>query len=349
MAMRLLIVTQSVDRNDQILGFFHDWLAAFAAECTTINVIALRAGAYTLPPHVHVHVIGNGSRAARLWRFLKYAYALRHEYDAVLVHMNPEYVVAGGLLWRMLGKRIGLWFTHKSTALPVRIATVLADDIFTASPESFRIPSKKVYVTGHGILLPQGMPHEKERSGALELVTVGRLSPIKHYELMFDVLDALRAAGTPAHLTIVGGPATAADSAYEATLRDAVTARTLPVRFLGSVPHGDIARVLGAADVFINCSGTGSLDKAILEAWLAGLFVATTNVGVTSAAQGIDPALPFPSDAGAIATHIQRCIAATPERQATYRRAARAYVEGAHSLPGLVKKIVARLSGVALG
>lgn len=31
--MRLLIITQKVDENDAILGFFHGWIAEFAKHC----------------------------------------------------------------------------------------------------------------------------------------------------------------------------------------------------------------------------------------------------------------------------------------------------------------------------
>ena len=72
--------------------------------------------------------------------------------------MNPEYIVLGGLWWKLWRKKITLWYTHKSVNLKLRIATKLADKIFTASEKSFRLVSKKVNIMGHGINIEQFIP-----------------------------------------------------------------------------------------------------------------------------------------------------------------------------------------------
>ena len=51
------------------------------------------------------------------------------------------------------------------------------------------------------------------------------------------------------------------------------------VEFLGSVPHENVASVLGRGDIFLNCSLTESFCIAILEAASCGLLVVSTNVG----------------------------------------------------------------------
>lgn len=42
--MRLLILTQAVDLDDPVLGFFHRWIVEFAKRFDTIEVICLKAG-----------------------------------------------------------------------------------------------------------------------------------------------------------------------------------------------------------------------------------------------------------------------------------------------------------------
>jgi len=42
--MKLLIVTQKVDINDDVLGFFHDWIKEFAKNCEKVTVICLGKG-----------------------------------------------------------------------------------------------------------------------------------------------------------------------------------------------------------------------------------------------------------------------------------------------------------------
>ena len=56
--MKLLILTQKVDKNDPILGFFHRWVEEFARHCEQVTVIALGVGEYDLPQNVRVFSLG---------------------------------------------------------------------------------------------------------------------------------------------------------------------------------------------------------------------------------------------------------------------------------------------------
>ena len=72
------------------------------------------------------------------------------EYDIVFVHMNPEYIVIAGTLWRLMSKKIALWYMHKSVNLKLRIA-VFSQILFYRVCRGFRLPTKKLHVMGHGI------------------------------------------------------------------------------------------------------------------------------------------------------------------------------------------------------
>src|SRR2546430_1831582 len=109
--MRLLIVTQAVDRADPILGFFHRWIEGFASRVEHVSVIGQRVGEYSLPPNVSVHSLGK-ERGLSRWRqtilFWRLLWRHRHEYDAVFVHMVPLWVVLGGPLWLFRGTPVYL-------------------------------------------------------------------------------------------------------------------------------------------------------------------------------------------------------------------------------------------------
>jgi len=117
--MKLLICTQVVDKNDPVLGFFVRWIEEFQKHCE-VEVISLKD-------------LGRGGRLLRTWRLLRRASTGR--YDAVFVHMNPEYLVAAGWLWKLRGKKTGLWYTHKSVDLKLRVQK--------SSPTSFLPRQKK--------------------------------------------------------------------------------------------------------------------------------------------------------------------------------------------------------------
>ena len=103
--MKLLIVTQKVDENDSILGFFHGWIAEFAKHCESVIVICLEKGEHHLPQNVNVLSLGKErfevkSQKSKVLKkltyainFFKYIWQERKNYDVVFVHMNQEYVL----------------------------------------------------------------------------------------------------------------------------------------------------------------------------------------------------------------------------------------------------------------
>ncbi|MEK7068478.1 MAG: hypothetical protein AAB964_01545, partial [Patescibacteria group bacterium] len=180
--MKLLVITQAVDQNDSDLGFFCRWLTEFARHAERVEVLTLREGTHSLPQNVVVHQLGKG-KIRRALQVIRFAWVLK--YDAVFVHMNPEYLVVAGWLWRVLGKKTALWYTHKSVDLKLRIAVLFASIIFTASKESFRLRSKKVRVMGHGIDTDFFTPDQNVARGS-HILSVGRLMQSKRHDLAIE-------------------------------------------------------------------------------------------------------------------------------------------------------------------
>lgn len=286
--MKLLIVTQKVDKNDPILGFFHGWIMEFAKHFQSIIVICLQEGEHELPANVRVLSLGKErgqSRLKYIWNFYRYIWKERKGYDAVLVHMNPIYVVFAGFVWRILGKKIGLWYTHKNVDWKLRIAEKFVDNIFSASKESFRLPSKKLKIMGHGIDIELFRPSAQGQSQytpdqprELRIVTVGRVSETKNQLNIIKAFGILQSRNLDATLDIVGGPVTKKDFEYEKSLKDYVHNKNIPnVTFEGNVRPENIGEFYRKALIFVNLSSTGSIDKAILEAMACGLKIVTSN------------------------------------------------------------------------
>ena len=275
--MKLLIATQAVDENDPNLGFFIAWIQEFARHVDTVTVLCLREGQHSLPSNVRIMRLPS-SRLGRVLGVWRYSLARRGEYDAVFVHMNPEYLVVAGLFWQLLGKRAVLWYTHKHVDLKLRIAVLFASVVCTASDASFRLRTRKLRVMGHGIEQYPERIHKSEDT-SLRVVTVGRISQTKKISEMLDVMEALHTQGVSFTFTIIGAPITQADQAYEQALKEKirVSAYGASVHMLGARPHTAIAAILASADVFLNMSTTGSFDKAVLEAIAAGVVPVTTN------------------------------------------------------------------------
>jgi glycosyltransferase involved in cell wall biosynthesis len=342
--MKLLIVTQVVDRYDPVLGFFHRWIEEFAKHVESVEVICLKKGEFSLPGNVKVYSLGKekGEKGKMVYglRFLRLAWKLRRSYDTVFVHMNPEYVVLGGGLWRMLGKRVALWYMHKSVPLSLQLATPLAHVVFTASPQSMRVQTTKKRVVGHGIdlsklalLVPPPYP-------PLELITVGRLSPVKRTDVLIKACRILTDRNIQVHLSVIGTSAGVQGSKYEEELHRLVEGLNLKeqVTFVGAIPHSDLPYWLARSHMFLHASDTGSLDKASLEPLACGVPLITVDKELATAAMpGIIEASPTPE---AFADAVIRAAEGELWSQTPVREELRAFVTHAHSLESLVPRLL---------
>lgn len=337
--MRLLIVTQKVDQDDPILGFFHRWIIEFAKHCESVIVMCLEKGAHELPANVKVLSLGKEQKKSRgryLLNLYRYIFQERGNYDAVFVHMNPIYVVLGGVIWNILGKKISLWYTHKSVDWKLRLAEKLVDVIFTASKESFRLASKKVQVVGHGIDIDSFVASPMTSQQKNRILSVSRISPVKNQLAMIQAFKIASSGGFQGSLSIVGEAITMDDIKYKKTLEEYVHSHNLQneVFFRGSVRPRDVISVYQQADIFINLSQTGSVDKAVLEAMACGLNILTSNEAFKNivAAENLTDGTP---------TDVADKIETLSTRPVTSRW--REYVVNNHSLVSLIGQLTEEL------
>lgn len=281
--MKLLIVTQKVDQNDDILGFFLVWLREFARTCEEVTVICLEKGEYSLPGNVRVFSLGKEqgtSKVKYILNFYRDIIRERENYDAVFVHMNPEYVVLGGLIWRLLGKKIGLWYTHKAIDLKLQIAEKFTNYIFTGAEESFLLKTNKVRVVGHGIDVDQYARRGTRKMEDFTILHVGRITSIKNIDILIEAIHRfVMTAGVRVRVLLAGNPMTKEDFLYKEQVVELIKKHHLEdvVVFLGSIPNKDIAPLYQEADISLNLAPTGGIDKAVLESMASGVPVFCSN------------------------------------------------------------------------
>jgi len=279
--MKILIITQKFNNQDPILGFFTRWVDEFAKEYDEVKVIAKEIGGHhLLPSNVHVFGLGKSEGVGRFGQLINFWRILSTEkYDRVFVHMNPEYVILAGWWWKLKNLPVALWYTHKATPWQLKLAIPWVKWIFTASRESFRLPSKKVIVTGHGI---DPMSFIKNKNVDLtKMLAVGRITPTKDYETMIKTLKLLGGNYT---LDIIGEPVLQEDKAYDTSLKEMVQTSGLAnqVHFLGALPYDRLIKKYNEYGVMLHASGTGSLDKVVLEAILAGVVPISSSEAFTN-------------------------------------------------------------------
>lgn len=281
---KLLIITQVLDREDPLLGFFVKWIESFSSRVEAVTVICLRKGTYTLPSNVRVLSLGKEegqSRLKYLWRFFSYIWKERKKYDSVFVHMNQIYVILGGIFWRLCNKRIGLWYAHGKVSFSLRVAEKLTHLCFASTPSGFKLPSKKLRIVGQGI-----DTHFFDRSEQVQpdptlvrIVTVGRISPVKRIKESIDVVEEIGRDYPHVRYDIIGVPGLGSQEIYYNDCIEMVKLKGLEnhISFLGGMSQERILPRLQVSDIFLNISETGSLDKAILEAMSVGLIAVSSN------------------------------------------------------------------------
>lgn len=336
--MRLLILTQVVDTEDPVLGFFHGWVAALAPRFDSIQVVCLREGSHRLPENVEVHSLGKErgvSRATYIVRFFAYAWRLRREYDAVFVHMNPEYVVLGGVLWRLLGKRVYLWRNHGSGGLLTDIAVLLSHKAFCTSRISYITKYRK------NVLMPVGVDtsvfHPTSSPVPRSILSLGRIAPNKRIEVILGALKVLKDRGV-AYTADIYGDALPKDESYLREQKQFVETHGLTdrVAFRPGIPNAQTPGIYASHEIFVNASESGMFDKTIFEALACGSAAIASSPDYADFA-GRDYTFP-PGSAEGLAARIEARLGGGVPKDMQTR------LEDAHSLRALTDRLVVEMS-----
>jgi glycosyltransferase involved in cell wall biosynthesis len=357
---RLLLFNLATDADDPVLGFTTAWINALAARCDHIDVVTMRAGRLAVAPNVAVYSVGKerGFSEARraiefyriLWRLLR-----ANRYDACFAHMQPLFAILGAPLLKLYRLPITLWFAHGAVSRRLRLAEKLVDHVVTASAESFRIPSPKVQIIGHGIdtdqfspsQSPKTPPHsdgERHGVGMFTAISVGRLNPIKRPDVLIDAVGLLHQRGVTVRLRFIGD---VTNGAYLEVLRERVTQADLDswVQFAGPMQFDQVAAAYQQADVMVSASQTGSIDKVILEAMACGLPVITSNEAFIPVLKPWESLLLIPPDDPAALADRLAVLGAMPlaDRQALGRDL-RALVVRDYGLDQMMDRLMAVLT-----
>ena len=278
--MKLLIVTQAVDTEDPVLGFFVGWITELSKHTERIEVICLKEGKHELPQNVRVHSLGKEHGAAKsatfAWRFLRLAWQLRGNYDAAFVHMNQEYILTAGWLWKLLGKRVYLWRNHYAGSWLTDVAAAFCTKVFCTSQYSYTVKYAKTVLMPVGIdtnlFKPEGsrVPHS--------ILFLARMAPSKHPDILIEALGLLKKKGIVFTASFYGLPALG-DEQYYTQLKSRTEALELSseVQFHEAVRNADTPKIYAAHEICVNLSPSGMFDKTIFEAAAAGCLSLTSN------------------------------------------------------------------------
>jgi glycosyltransferase involved in cell wall biosynthesis len=352
--MKVLMMTPTVDPLDPSHGFIYTLVEQIARRVDKLYVITLvhTGGKPDGVPEIY-SLDTRKNRLSKLLYLNRILLKLMPKVDVVFTHMYPIFPI---LVWpcaRLFGKPVVMWRTHCHMNLRSRLSHTLVNRVVTAVPESFRIKSNKVKVIGHSVELDKfAFRAEPNLEDGPVILSVGRISPVKNYEVMIEALHILvkKYGLKSSKLTLVGGPASESKDPYFEKVRALAQERGVEPHcvFTGPVPFNRVAEFYQNAELFINATPTGSFDRVVLEAIASGNLPLVCNKAFLPFFGEYGDVLFFrENDSQDLAKKTADLYSMKQEEKDKIRFFLRKMVEAEHSFDARLSKLVAVFKGVS--
>jgi glycosyltransferase involved in cell wall biosynthesis len=336
--MKLLIITQKIDKEDPILGFFHGWILGLSKQFEMVSVICLEKGKFDLPPNVKIFSLGKESRKSKIkyvLNFYRYILGLHADYDAVFIHMNQEYVLLGGFIWKILKKKVYFWRNHQYGSLLTRIAVWLSNKVFCTSKFAFVAKYKKTNLMPVGIDLENFNPpaggqisNFKNEERKNRILFLGRMDSIKRPELLIEALHILNKKNVNFICDFYGDPVPENQNRQN-------------IIFHHAIPNHETPKIYQNHEIFVNLTPSGSFDKTILEAAICGCILVIANKSLSGE---IDERMIIKEETPTnIAERIDFWLNASDEEKRETSEKLQKYVLENHSLNALIEKLCIKI------
>jgi glycosyltransferase involved in cell wall biosynthesis len=232
-------------------------------------------------------------------------------------------------IWRLLARRLPVVAVGPAVAEGYRHAREVVPIVVSLVEEENLVPVADAL--------------ERDYSGELRVLSVGRLEPQKNPLILAEVLAILRERDPRWRLTVCGEGSLQADLARELDRRGVADAAEL----LGYVPaEGGLGALYRESHFFLHVSLTEGYPQVLLEAFAGGTPVVATDVGGVAEGAGAAAALVPPRDAHAAANALEH-LAADPDRREALIRAG-LVAAAANTAAGQCERVAAVLAGEAV-
>jgi len=268
---KLLIFNLETNSESPVLAVGIDWIVELSKHFDSTEVGSTHVGKRNELGKIRVEEIGGGNLLKRFRAILRLGRLSvplifhRGEYF-VFHHMSPRTAVFPGIIFRMIGIPQGLWYSHASKPISLRIAKKTVNYIFTSTQKSFPIHSNKISIVGHGIPIKKfkGIRGTVRRTGAI--LYLGRISPVKQLNFLIEELSRVR---SQLPVVFVGSED---QSAYARELNMMAKKAQINLTINKSINYSEVPQMMSSFKYFY--SGTrGSVDKVALEAAIAGCLI----------------------------------------------------------------------------
>jgi len=208
--------------------------------------------------HVHVHMANNGTAIA----MMACAFDPRLSYS-LSIHGSAEFFHID--TWTLKEKAEGAVFVRCiSEFCRAQVMAWTDPDVWS-----------RFHIVRCGIDPMAYAPRPAERSGPLHILTVGRLHPIKGYDVLLDACGLLKREGVVMKLEMIG------DGPMRARLESQIVKLGLGdcVQIVGAVDQDKIGTYYDRADIMVVSSFMEGVPVVLMEAMAKELGVVSTRVG----------------------------------------------------------------------
>jgi len=278
--LRVLFFCQSADGKDPIVSDTFKRIRNMSLDPRIghVHVIAIKGQNVDLGPKVSLSVLGTEKtgRWLRLFRLYQQCILAFRKWNLNICYLYMTPTMAP-LFWpfKLLGRaKIVLWFAHSIYRWKVRFAIRYVADLWlSVNKAQGNLPSAKLRLVGQGVDTETFFPLSSDIK--YDLVTVGRITPLKKIDLIIEALSMLeQQLKQYLTLAICGDCYSPGDREYKQSLERRIEALGLKQRifFLGSVNHDRLPKILSESRIFV-FPIPGGVGKATMEAMACGLPV----------------------------------------------------------------------------
>lgn len=281
--MNIVFFCQSVDVKDPVIGDTVGRIRHLAKQMNIkhIDVIAIRGQNVELASNISVHVLSRDT-SSRFKTILDLRKILnrvssQRKIDLVYLYMTPTVSPIFYLLKWKYGYKVVNWFAHtvftKATKLSLKYFT---DAWVSVNKAQTFEGTNHLHIVGQGVELKEFYPLQSQK--IYDLVTVGRVTPVKRIENILESLYFCKQKMAKDYsLAICGDSYVEEDKLYKKNLEMKILEFGIQnqVYWLGSVPRGELNKVLNQSKAFV-FTVPGGIGKATMEAMAVGLPVIIT-------------------------------------------------------------------------
>lgn len=263
------MLIQALDEADPLMGFFVAWLKRFALHSTFVLACGLRVSspAPSIAPNVEVVALrktGSVSKIEVIRNLFFIAWNRRRDYDVVYIRGDAQYAAIAGWLWKLMGKKVVLWYAHHVSNYYLSFASFFLDAAITSVPEGYPYFRPKPMIVGQSID-ESVFPFSAHQDGC-RIVVFGRVMPSKYIHEIINDFKSIDYQDKS--LEIVGPPS---HEEYSKQIQKQIALTPGTHWSMKGVAYRDVPSILSQYNILMNAN-VGSLDKCIVESMMVGVI-----------------------------------------------------------------------------